>query len=86
MEVHAKRVLDMLEKLKEPCSRTTCPGKPHYDVLIEKHPCAFWLNNPCPICHEFSGRKSPVGCPCLVLGKERTVKRAWLKLEEMGFI
>lgn len=92
---HAKRVLAMLNT-KTPCCG--CPANKDFrtpSTIIKgiEGEGMFSRVNPqvCKICQDFSEVPENTewlfrGCPCLILGPQENIKRAWIKLEEMGLI
>lgn len=80
-KVHARRLLQMLEK-PDPCA--CCPAQPDFkqggsaDQLWNKKG-----SSPCYICRTFVWAS---GCPCATFGRSSAIKRTWLALEEKGYI
>jgi hypothetical protein len=88
---HARRVLLMLSS-ENPCTR--CPARKdprksyskQYVIpgLKSEIPLKDVHASVCRVCREFSGAR--LYCPCGELGSREAVRRAWVKLKEMGMI
>ena len=73
-KIHVERLLEMLEK-KHPCGH--CPAEPSFKTDMKV----------CKICLEFIGLDDGYKwCPCLILGRQRAIKRTWIALEEKGYL
>jgi hypothetical protein len=84
-KVHAKRLLGMLSK-KDPC--LCCPAAPRYKVGVESgFALELRFQDKCPVCFGLLGMERIIdSCPCLEFGKEESIKRTWIALEEKGYI
>ena len=86
-EIHAKRVMRMMERIKDPCSNG-CP-KARYYHADHNEPHEGWVEwgwKACVLCREFVGMKEENKCPCDALGKHEAIKHTWLALEEKGYL
>ena len=78
-KINAARLLKMLNK-KDPCAH--CPAAPRFDGAESP---LQWKNDACEVCRGFLDYDN-FYCPCYFLGKEEAIKRAWLALEEKGYL
>lgn len=90
-EIHAKRLLEMLETLSSESLRLHCPAQVNFQAhgtfieSAEKHSSNSGQRIACEVCRSFIGWRKNTGCPCPILGEEKALKRTLKALKRKRY-